>query len=100
MNAQGNWRCGAFVGAVFLLSVICYGAQPCLGQAGQASAKVIETDQSVGSCDGIDLETANYKVRSIRIDDPFYFLPWVKARQSRAFAQITTLIKDKPFTYS
>jgi len=100
MNAQGNWRCGAFAGAVFLLSVICYGAQPCLGQAGQASAKVVETDQSAGSCDGINLETANYKVRSVRIDDPFLFLPWVKARQKRATAQITELIQGKPFTYA
>jgi hypothetical protein len=99
MNAQGNWRRGAFAGAVFLLSVILYGGQ-CFGQAGQASAKVIETDQSAGSCDGLNLETANYKVRSIRIDDPFLFLPWVKARQKRAFSQITELIQGKPFTYA
>lgn len=97
MNLQGNWRRGAFAGAVFLLSVIFYGAQICLGQA---TAKVVETDQSAGSCDGINLETANYKVRSIRIDDPFLFLPWVKARQQRASAQITELIQGKPFTYS
>jgi len=94
MNSQGNWRRGAFVGAVFLLAVIFYGAQ-CFGQT-----KVVETDQSVGSCDGINLETANYKVRSIHIDDPFLFLPWVKARQKRASAQITELIQGKPFTYS
>lgn len=98
MNRQGNWRRGAFVGAVFLLSVISCGAQLCFGQAAQE--KVVETDQSVGSCDGINLETANYKVRSIRIDDPFLFLPWVKARQKRASAQITELIQGKPFTYS
>jgi hypothetical protein len=53
-----------------------------------------------GSCENIDLEQANFKVRSIRIDDPFYFLPWVKARQQRAADQITALIKDKPFKYS
>src|SRR6185295_6500692 len=100
MNLQGNWRRGAFAGAVFLLSVIGYGAQSCFGQAGQSAAKVVETDQSVGSCDGINLETANYKVRSVRIDDPFLFLPWVKARQKRALAQITDLIQGKPFTYS
>ena len=96
MNRKSNWRRGAFVGAVFLLSVLSYGAQLCFGQA----EKVVETDQPVGSCDGINLETANYKVRSIRIDDPFLFLPWVKARQKRASAQITALIQGKPFTYA
>ncbi|HKG60121.1 MAG TPA: hypothetical protein VKB05_10180 [Pyrinomonadaceae bacterium] len=100
MSSPGNWHRGAFVRAVFLLSVILYGAQLCFGQEGQASAKVVETDQPVGSCDGINLETANYKVRSIRIDDPFLFLPWVKARQKRASAQITALVQGKPFTYA
>src|ERR1044071_5744314 len=94
MNSQGNWRRGAFAGVVFLLAVIFYSAH-CFGQT-----KVVETDQPVGSCDGINLETANYKVRSIRIDDPFLFLPWVKARQKRATAQITELIQGKPFTYA
>ncbi len=69
-------------------------------QAQGALDKVIEQDQAAGSCAGIDLEKAGFTVRSIRIDDPFDFLPWVKARQKRAAAQITTLIKDKPFTYS
>ena len=100
MKSKGNWRRGVVAGAVFLLSVMLCGAQLCFGQAGQSSAKVVERDQSVGSCDGINLETANYKVRSIRIDDPFLFLPWVKARQKRAGSQITELIQGKPFTYS
>ena len=64
------------------------------------SNKVIEQDQVAGSCEGLDLEKAGFTVRSIRIDDPFDFLPWVKARQKRAAAQITALIKDNPFTYS
>ncbi len=51
------------------------------------------------SCDNIDLEAAAFTVRSVRIDDPFKFLPWVKARQNRALAQITTLVQGKPFTY-
>jgi hypothetical protein len=100
MNAQGNWRCSAFAGAVFLLSVILYGGQLCLGQTGQAAAKVIESDQTAGSCEGINLETATLKVRNIRSDDPCLFLPWVKARQKRATAQITELIQGKPFTYA
>ena len=69
-------------------------------KAKAALRKIVEKDQTAGSCEGIDLEQAGLKVRSIRIQDPFYFLPWVKARQRRAFAQITTLIKDKPFTYT
>src|SRR6185503_212622 len=100
MKSKANWCHGAFAGVVFLLSVIVCGAQTCFGQAGEATAKIVEKDQSVGSCDGINLETSGFKVRSIRIDDPFLFLPWVKARQKRASDQITGLIKGKPFTYS
>jgi hypothetical protein len=77
--------------------LIC-AAGVCLAQT--QKAKVIEQDQAAGSCEGIDLEKAGFTVRNIRIDDPFYFLPWVKARQKRAADQITALIKDKPFTYS
>ena len=69
-------------------------------KAKAALDKVVETDQPAGSCEGIDLETAGFKVRNTRIDDPFKFLPWVKARQQRAFDQINTLIKGKPFTYT
>ena len=47
----------------------------------------------------MDLEQAGFTVRSVNIEDPFKFLPWVKARQDRALAQITTLVQGKPFTY-
>lgn len=69
-------------------------------QAQAALDKVIENDQPAGSCTGIDLEQQGFTVRSVRIDDPFDFLPWIKARQKRAADQITALIKDKPFTYT
>ena len=69
-------------------------------KAQHALRKVVETDQAVGSCEKIDLEKAGFKVRSIRIKDPFAFLPWVKLRQRRAAEQINALIKDKPFTYA
>ncbi|HEU4932966.1 MAG TPA: hypothetical protein VFT48_12875, partial [Pyrinomonadaceae bacterium] len=69
-------------------------------KAKAALRKVIEEQQAAGSCKGIDLEKAGLKVRSIRIKDPFAFLPWVKLRQRRAADQITALIKDKPFTYT
>ena len=52
-----------------------------------------------GSCDNIDLEQAGFKVRSVQINDPFKFLPWVKVRQQRAENQIVTLVQGKPFTY-
>ena len=52
-----------------------------------------------GSCDNIDLQQAGFIVRSVRIDDPFKFLPWVKARENRALNQIVTLVQGKPFTY-
>lgn len=75
-----------------------------LAEAGKkakaALKKVVEEKQAAGSCEGIDLEQAGLTVRSIRISDPFTFLPWVKARQRRAADQITALIKDKPFTYT
>lgn len=69
-------------------------------KAKSALNKVVEKAQTAGSCEGIDLEQAGLNVRSIRINDPFAFLPWVKARQRRAADQITALIKDKPFTYT
>src|SRR5690349_20975129 len=69
-------------------------------QAKAALDKVIENDQPAGSCKGIDLEQAGFTVRSVRINDPFDFLPWIKIRQKRAADQITALIKDKPFTYT
>lgn len=69
-------------------------------KAKAALRKVVEEQQAAGSCKGIDLEKAGLKVRSIRIKDPFAFLPWVKVRQRRAADQITALIKDKPFTYT
>jgi hypothetical protein len=53
----------------------------------------------VGSCENIDFEQAGYKVREVRIQDPFVFLPWVKARERRAAAQIAALVKGQPFRY-
>lgn len=52
------------------------------------------------SCDGIDLEKDGFSVRSSKINDPFVFLPWVKARERRAATQISTLIDGKPFLYA
>ena len=69
-------------------------------QAQSALDKVIENDQATGSCAGIDLQQAGFTVRIVRIDDPFAFLPWIKAREKRASDQITALIKDKPFNYT
>lgn len=100
MNSRRSWRRGAVAGGLFLLFLIFFGTQTCFGQTGEGAAKVVKEDQSVGSCDGIDLQASGYKVRSVRIDDPFVFLPWVKAREKRAADQITTLIQDKPFTYA
>lgn len=73
-------------------------------QAKEALAKVLPEKATApgpapGSCDNIDLERAGFVVRSVRIDDPFKFLPWVKARQQRALNQITALVQNKPFTY-
>lgn len=61
--------------------------------------KALAPGPAPGSCDNIDLEQAGFVVRSVRIDDPFLFLPWVKARQQRALGEITTLVQGKPFTY-
>jgi hypothetical protein len=92
MKTRSTLRLCAFAGEILLL--LALGLQICLAQTEEHN-KVIP-----GSCVGIDLEKAGFTVRSIRIDDPFAFLPWVKTRQQRAAAQITALIKDKPFTYS
>ena len=95
MRSKFPLRLWAAARVVLLLSCV---AAVCLAQT--EKPKVIEQDQVAGSCEGIDLEKAGFTVRNIRMDDPFDFLPWVKARQKRAAAQITALIKDKPFTYS
>ena len=51
------------------------------------------------SCDGIDLEKDGFSVRSSKSTAP-KFLPWVKAQERRAAAQISTLIDGKPFLYA
>ena len=72
-------------------------------QAEEALAKVLPEKtapgSAPGSCDNIDLEKTGLIVRTVRIDDPFLFLPWVKARQRRALDQINALVLNKPFTY-
>ncbi|HEX5966354.1 MAG TPA: hypothetical protein VFY51_10505, partial [Pyrinomonadaceae bacterium] len=74
-------------------------------KAEDALRRVIPENEQVaetpvpGSCENIDLEQAGFKVRSVQINDPFKFLPWVKARQRRAENQIVTLVQGKPFTY-
>ncbi|HEU4834396.1 MAG TPA: hypothetical protein VFS90_08280 [Pyrinomonadaceae bacterium] len=104
MKTRFTLRLCAFAGELFLL--LACTLQICLAQTQEPDEKtprgnkVIEQDQAAGSCEGIDLEKAGFTVRSVRINDPFDFLPWVKARQTRAADQITALIKDKPFTYS
>lgn len=70
-----------------------------IAEKAQAAAPSSPPAAVPGSCDNIDLEQAGFVVRSVRIDDPFLFLPWVKARQQRALNEITTLVQGKPFTY-
>ncbi len=84
-----------------VLSLICLG-QICLAQSNEEIQRVVHEKAqtlALGSCDKIDLEQAGFTVRSVRIEDPFKFLPWIKARQNRALEQITTLVQGKPFTY-
>jgi hypothetical protein len=76
---------------ITLLLFTCGGSAVCVAQPTQ--------QVSDGSCDGLDLEQAGFSVRSFRIVDPFYFLPWVRARQQRAAGQIRALIVGKPFLY-
>jgi hypothetical protein len=53
-----------------------------------------------GSCGNINFQEAQFKVRDIRLDDPFKFLPWVKIREQHAEGKIRALFKDDPlFTY-
>jgi hypothetical protein len=73
-------------------------AQDALRRVIPENEQVAETPVP-GSCENIDLEKAGFKVRSVQINDPFKFLPWVKARQKRAEDQIVALVQGKPFTY-
>jgi hypothetical protein len=70
-------------------------------KAKEALGKVVVDDTPVvGSCENIDLEQGGFKIRSFRIEDPFKFLPWVKARQQRASDAIQQLFKSQDFVFT
>lgn len=50
-------------------------------------------------CEKIDFEAAGYTVRSSRVENPFGFLPWVRAARRNAGSEISALVDGKPFSY-
>lgn len=70
-------------------------------KAKEALRRLVVDDVPVtGSCEGINLEQNGYKIRSFRIEDPFKFLPWIKARQKRASAAIQQLFEAQDFAFT
>lgn len=50
-------------------------------------------------CEQIDFEAAGYTVRSSRVENPFGFLPWVRAARRKSESEISALVDGKPFSY-
>ena len=57
-------------------------------------------DVADATCAGLNVEDLHFVVRSSKIEDPFSFLPWVRAREKRAAARVSTLVDNKPFTFA
>ena len=81
MNRKFSLRCCAFGGAVFLL--LASALQICLRLRNPSRrpspVKELSNKIRLFPVRGLDLKRP-FMVRSIRIDDPFDFLPWVKTR--------------------
>jgi hypothetical protein len=94
--------CGAAV-----LSAVVFIACPWTG-FGQTELqkKVIPTGCTQGDAKGenavkgVNLEEAKYLVRSATVVDPFAILPWVKAKEKAAQAEISDLVDHEPFRYA
>jgi hypothetical protein len=69
----------------------------CYGQIPEEEKLVSDS-----SCEGVNFETAGYFVRDkgSRVVNPFNFLPWVRARERNAAADIAALVDGKRFKYS
>ncbi|MDT4954500.1 MAG: hypothetical protein QOJ02_2638 [Acidobacteriota bacterium] len=81
---------------LFLVVFVLVGAgQVCLGQ----NAEEAQNTVAGKGCDGINFQTEGYTVNTSRIDDPFDFLPWVRARERRAATEIKKQVDGKLFLY-
>ncbi|HEV7893246.1 MAG TPA: hypothetical protein VGP08_21700 [Pyrinomonadaceae bacterium] len=83
-----------------LALLVSLGVAPlCFGQTeGTIEAKARHTMESA-VCERIDFQAAGYTVRSSRVENPFAFLPWVRAARRKAESEISALVDGKPFSY-
>jgi hypothetical protein len=61
----------------------------------EAALKRTETNNS---CENADLE-GSFSVRSVQVEDPFSFLPWVQSKMNNAQNTISQALRGKPFRY-
>ena len=72
-----------------LALLVSLGVAPlCFGQTKEAAV-----------CGRSDFQAAGYTVRSSRVENPFAFLPWVRAARRKAESEISALVDGKPFSY-
>lgn len=83
---------------VLIFFLLMSAGHVCAGQPDPLAKKVVA---GKGCPDGADFQAEGYVVRKngSRVDDPFDFLPWVRAREKRAANEIAALVDDKPFHY-
>lgn len=67
--------------------------------------KVIVNQQPAGpdilSCNaGVNFEAQQYTIANVTLDDPFKFLYWVNGKTKALEAQLDSMLKNHPFTYS
>lgn len=68
-------------------------------KANQKAESAVKRTTAASACENTDFQQAGYTVRSSRIEDPFVFLPWVRAREQRAATRIAALVDGQPFRY-
>jgi hypothetical protein len=79
---------------IVLLFLVGY-LQVGLGQPTDLNLKKIISK----SCDNQHFESQNYRVRSVKVDNPYRFLPWIREKVNETEKEIETLFgQDRLFT--
>jgi hypothetical protein len=67
-------------------------------RARQKAKAAVKRMQANDSCENRNLE-GDFSVRSVQLESPFSFLPWVKERMESAQKEISVKLKDQRFQY-
>jgi len=66
--------------------------------AQKKAAAAVKRMLAKDSCEGRDLE-GSFSVRSVQVENPFSFLPWVQPKLKSAQEKISQALKGQPFRY-